>query len=358
MLLPVTYISALLLAVLSMICWGSWANSYKLTGKWRFELFYWDYALGVLLAVTVAAFTFGSLGSDRFSFLDDLLLVAGRRNIAYGFGAGVIFNLANMLLVAAIAVAGMSVAFPVGIGLALIVGVVWNYLIKPQGNPTLLFLGVALVVVAIVLDALAYAALSAMRSREAIKSGKAKSTKVKTSWKGIVLSVASGILMGAFYPLVEMGKQGATGLGPYAIGFVFAVGIFLSTFPFNLFFMNLPVQGAPLEILDYFKGTKKQHLLGLVGGAVWAAGTVANFVVSSATRPENPALPDAQVPLLGPAISYALGQGATLISALWGLLVWKEFRGADGRVRALIALMLVSFAAGLGLISVAALYGS
>lgn len=356
MILPETYLSALLLAILSMICWGSWANSYKLTEKWRFELFYWDYAVGVLLAVLVAAYTFGSLGSDRFSFSDDLMLVAGKRNIAYGFLAGVIFNLANMLLVAAIAVAGMSLAFPVGIGLAFIIGVVWNYLINPQGNPVMLFAGVVLVVAAIVLDASAYAALSAARSREAAKSGKTKSTKIKTSWKGIVLSIASGLLMGAFYPLVEMGKRGTNGLGPYAIGFVFAVGIFLSTIPFNLFFMNLPVQGKPLEILDYFRGAKKNHLLGLLGGAIWATGTITNFVVASAARPATPANPDsAGVPLLGPAISYALGQGATLISALWGLLVWKEFQGADARVRMLVAMMLVCFALGLALISSAAL---
>jgi glucose uptake protein len=356
MILPETYISALLLAVFSMVCWGSWANTQKLTGKWRFELFYWDYAAGVLLAMTLAAFTFGSLGSEGFGFLDNLLLVAGKRQIAFGLAGGVVFNLANILLVAAIAVAGMSVAFPVGIGLALVIGAVWNYIIKPQGNPTLLFTGVALVVAAIVLDALAYAALSSARAREEIKAGRTISTKVKTSWKGIVLSVASGILMGTFYPLVEMGKQGPAGLGPYAVGFVFAVGIFVSTFPFNLFFMNLPVEGEPLEVLDYFKGTLKQHSLGVLGGLVWAAGTMTNFVVSSAARPSNPANPEsAAVPLLGPAISYALGQGATLVSALWGILVWKEFRGAAGRVRTLIALMLILFAVGLALISAAAL---
>jgi glucose uptake protein len=296
------------------------------------------------------------MGSDRFAFLDDLLLVAGKRNIAYGFGAGVVFNLANILLVAAIAVAGMSLAFPVGIGLAFIIGVVWNYLIKPQGNPVLLFTGVGLVLVAIILDALAYSALSAAKAKEIIKAGKTKSTKVKTSWKGIVLSIASGLLMGAFYPLVEMGKQGGAGLGPYAIGFVFAVGIFISTFPFNLFFMNLPVQGAPLEILDYFNGTKKQHVLGVLGGGIWAIGTMANFVVSSATKATDTTLGDSTPPpLLGPAISYALGQGATLISALWGLLVWKEVKGADGRVRLLIAMMLLLFTGGLALISAAAL---
>jgi glucose uptake protein len=342
-----------------MLCWGSWANTQKLAGKWRFELFYWDYSFGVLLAATIAAFTFGSLGFDGLQFADNLLVTAGKRNIAYGLGAGIIFNLANMLLVAAIAVAGMSVAFPVGIGLALIIGVIWNYIIKPQGNPFMLFGGVGIVIAAIVIDALAYQALSAKRTKERIKAGKTKSTRLKTSWKGIALSIASGALMGSFYPLVELGKQGDAGLGPYAIGFVFAVGIFLSTFAFNIFFMNLPVQGEPVGFRDYFHGTAKQHLLGIIGGAIWAVGTLSNFVVSSATRPvaEAAAADPTAVgePLLGPAISYALGQGATLISALWGLLVWKEFKGADLRVQWLIGVMLALFALGLALISIAPL---
>lgn len=360
MILPHTYLAALLLAVLSMICWGSWANTQKAAGKWRFELFYWDYAFGVLLAAVIAAYTFGSLGFDGLQFADNLMVTAGRKNIAFGLGAGIVFNFANMLLVAAIAVAGMSVAFPIGIGLALVIGVVWNYLLKPQGNPTMLFGGVAIVMTAIVLDALAYRGISMIRAQELAKTGRAKTVKPKGSWKGIVLSVVSGILMGSFYPLVEMGKQGETGLGPYAIGFVFAAGIFLSTFAFNIFFMNLPVQGDPVEFRDYFRGSWRQHLLGWLGGAIWTVGTVTNFVVASATRPLEPAQASDPLavgaPLVGPAISYALGQGATLISALWGLLVWKEFRGADGRVKALITVMLVLFAVGLGLISIAPLY--
>lgn len=362
MLLPDTYSSALLLALLSMICWGSWANTYKLSGKWRFELFYFDYAFGVLLCALIAGFTFGSLGFDRAAydrvlpFVDDLM-DTGKRNLAFGFGAGMIFNLANMLLVGAIAVAGMSVAFPVGIGLAMIVGVVMNYVIKPQGNPTFLFGGAAVVLAAIVLDALAYRGLAMVQAKRTIAAGKTKSTIPKVSWKGIILSIASGLLMGSFYPLVELGKSYGVGFGPYGISFIFAVGILLSTFVFNLFFMNLPIQGAPVEFLDYFKGTARQHLLGIIGGMVWAVGTIANFVVSSAVDPRAPAAVQGtpEKGLLGPAISYGLGQGATLISVLWGLLVWKEFRGADGHVKALLAVMFVLFAVGLTMISVAPL---
>src|SRR5713226_8718934 len=353
MLIPQTYAGALILMVLSMLCWGSWANAFKLSGKWRFELFYYDYSLGVLIAAIIAAYTFGSLGNE-LSFSDNLL-VAGKRNMAWGLAAGVVFNLANMLLVAAISVAGLAVAFPVGIGLALVVGVIWNYFVNPQGNPIMLASGVALVVVAIVLDALAYAAHA--RSAKAQTSvppqrGKTKAAPAKSSGtglKGILLSLISGLLMGSFYPLVEMGKGAGAdsgGLGPYAVAFFFALGVFGSTFVFNLYFLNLPVQGEPISMFTYFRGTIKQHALGILGGVLWAIGAIANFVAASAPK-------EVQV---GPAISYALGQGATMVSALWGLLVWKEFAGASPGVRRLLAMMLLLFVVGLGLVSIAPLY--
>jgi glucose uptake protein len=336
MILPQTYGAALLLILLSMLCWGSWANTFKLAGKWRFELFYYDYSLGLLIAAALYALTFGNLGSDGLTFVDDFRH-AGSQQILFGAAGGVVFNLANILLVAAISLAGLSVAFPIGIGLALVIGVIWNYSLKPQGNPTLLFTGAAIVVGAIIVDAFAYRALEA---------GKAAQTEHRVSGKGITLSLISGLLMGSFFPLVEMGKAGPQGLGPYAIGFVFAVGVFLSTFLFNLFFMRLPVEGPPVAMSEYFTGTSRQHLLGLVGGLIWATGTIANFVAAS--TPES-----VQV---GPAISYAIGQGATMVSALWGLLVWKEFAGATSRVRVLVVIMLILFVTGLALVSIAPLY--
>lgn len=352
MILPTTYGVALLLTILSMICWGSWANTFKLTKRWRFELFYFDYAAGVLIAAVVAAFTFGSMGGE-LSFTDNLL-VTGKTQIAWGLGAGVIFNLANMLLVAAISVAGLAVAFPVGIGLALVVGVVWNYFLNPQGNPVFLGIGVLLVVAAIVFDAMAYA-LHAETKREAAElaklsdsTGKAKRkvARPKTSLKGLMLSLISGLLMGSFYPMVEMGKAGENGLGPYAIAFIFAIGVFVSTFVFNLYFMNLPVEGEPIAFSQYLNGRLKQHALGVAGGAIWCTGAIANFAAASAPKEVG----------VGPAISYAIGQGATMVSALWGLLVWREFAGANTRVRTLLALMLILFLVGLSLVSIAPLY--
>jgi len=336
MTLPQTYAAALLLTLLSMCCWGSWANTFKLAGKWRFELFYYDYSLGVLVAAVIYALTFGSLGSHGLPFAGDLAH-AGLRQIFFGAAGGVVFNLANMLLVAAISLAGLAVAFPVGIGLALVIGVIWNYTLKPQGNPALLFTGAAIVVGAIIVDALAYRALDASRAAQ---------TEKRVSGKGITLSLVSGLLMGSFFPLVEMGKSGPQGLGPYAIGFIFAIAVFLSTFVFNLFFMKFPVEGPPAALSLYLTGSGRQHLLGVLGGLIWASGTIANFVAASA--PES-----VQV---GPAISYAIGQGATMVSALWGLLVWKEFAGATSRVRMLVGLMLILFVTGLALVSIAPLY--
>ena len=352
MIIPTTYGIALLLTIFTMLCWGSWANTFKMAGKWRFELFYYDYALGVLILAIVAGLTVGSMGSEM-SFFDNMM-IAGNRKIALGLAAGVVFNLANMLLVAAIAIAGMAVAFPVGIGIALIVGVIWNYFLNPQGNPALLATGVTLVLGAIIVDALAYKhhaaqgadAVAAQVSGSDKKVTKKAMAAKKNSGKGILLSLISGVLMGSFYPLVEMGKQGDLGLGPYSIAFIFSIGVFLSTFVFNLYFLNLPVLGKAIAMKDYLKGTLRQHLLGIVGGAIWCAGAVANFTAASAPKTVQ----------VGPAVSYAIGQGATMVSALWGLLVWKEFAGASSGTKKLLGLMLLLFAGGLALVSIAPLY--
>lgn len=343
MVLPQTPFTALMVVVLCMVCWGSWANSYKLVGKWRFELYYWDFALGAVVAAAVAALTVGTLGFDGFLFTDDLMR-ASRHAIAYGLAAGGIFNLANMLLVAAMAVAGMSVAFPIVFGLALIIVVVWSQVVSPRGNPTLLFLGLAVVLAAIVIDVVAYRRLAYAKAKETIKAGKAKSTRPKVGWKGIVLSAIGGLLMGSFSPLLELGRMGDAGLGPYAMGFVFATGVLFTTFVYDLFFMNLPVQGGPVEILDYFRSTLKQHALGVLGGMIWAVGMISNLVVTSA--------PEAR---LAPAVGFGLVQCATVICALWGLLAWKEFRDGDSQARILMGVMLILFTAGVGVISIAVL---
>jgi glucose uptake protein len=339
MTLPHSYGLALMLTILTMICWGSWANVLKIAKGWRFELLYYDYSIGVALGALLAGLTFGTWGSDGLQFLDDLAH-AGTTNILCGFLGGIIFNLSNILVVGAIAVAGMGVGFPIGVGLALIVGVIWNYIVNPQGNPFLLFIGVALIVGAIVADAIAYRALAVSRSTGDKADADAKRA---ATWKGIKLAVVGGILMGTFYPLVEIGKKGPNGLGSYAVGFVFALGVLASVFVYNLYFLRFPIDGPRLTFGDYLRGNWWVHFLGIIGGIAWIAGTLSNFVAAS---------------VVGPAISYALGQGSTMVGALWGVLVWKEFAGGGARVNRLLVLMFVLFVTGLGVVSIAKLYAA
>ena len=343
MTLPHTYGMTLMLTILTMICWGSWANVLKIARGWRFELLYYDYSIGVALGAALAGLTFGTWGSDGLRFADDLSH-AGNIDILCGFLGGVVFNLSNILVVGAIAVAGMGVGFPIGVGLALIVGVIWNYIVNPQGNPLLLFLGVALIVGAIVVDAIAYRTYAVGKSAAGDKVDAA--ARRAATWKGIRLAITGGILMGTFYPLVEIGKTGARGLGPYAVGFVFGLGVLASVFVFNLYFMRYPIDGPRLRFGDYLRGNWWVHFLGIVGGVAWIAGSLSNFVAASAPR-------ELQV---GPAISYAIGQGATMVGALWGVLVWKEFAGGGARVNRLLVAMFVLFLTGLGLVSIAPLY--
>jgi len=345
MVLPHSYLVALLMTVLTMTCWGSWANVVKIVKGWRFELLYFDYALGILLTSIVAGLTLGSMGSEGLPFWDDLA-AAGGRNIAFGFLGGVVYNLSNILVVGAMAIAGLGVAFPIGVGLALVVGVIWNYFVNPQGNPVLLFTGVALVVVAIVLDGVAYRVHTLAKASADPKLKAGKPEQADRIRKGILLSVIGGVLMGMFFPLVEIGKKGPGGLGPYAIGFVFSVGVFLSTFVFNAYFMKKPVEGKPLSFSDYFRGTSVAHAAGIIGGVVWAIGTLSSFVAASAPQ-------ELQV---GPAISYALGQGSTMVGAFWGVVVWKEFAGGAPLVNRLIVLMFLLFISGLAVVSIAPLY--
>jgi glucose uptake protein len=344
MILPQTHAAVLFLMTLSLLCWGSWANSYKLAGKWRFELYYFDFAVGVALAAFVYAITVGNLGYDGFSFMDDLAH-AGKRQWLYGFMAGVVFNLANMILISAISVAGMAVAFPMGIGVATIVGTTLAYAGGRTGGPAPLFAGCALIAAAVLAAALAYRFHAVLTHEQLARAGRAASTRRPTSIKGIVLALVSGLLMGSFFPLVDKAKEGDIGLGPYAIAAVFAVGVFLSTFVFNVFLMNLPVEGEPLEILDIFKSTPRQHLLGLVGGAVWCTGLVTSLAAATAPVEARASA----------SASYFMAQAFALVAALWGILLWKEFKGADLRIKALAVFMFLLFAAGLLLISQAAL---
>ena len=322
-----SYSVAVFFCFITMLCWGSWANTQKLAEKsWRFELFYWDYVIGILLTSLLFAFTLGSTGDEGRSFTGDLAQANGA-SIRSALLGGVIFNLANILLIAAIAIAGMSVAFPVGIGIALIWGVVDNYVKVPTANPTLIFSGVALIAIGIIVNAIAYKKLAVNTQ--------------KVSTKGLGISMLAGILMAQFYGFVvdgmtlnftspELGK-----LTPYSAIFLFSCGIFLSNIVFNSILMRLPVQGHPVNYRDYLKGNAKSHLTGILGGVIWCIGMSFSIIASDKA---------------GPAISYGLGQGAVLIAAVWGVFIWKEFKAAPSGTNSLLYIMFICFFTGLSLI--------
>lgn len=329
MYLPQTYEVALLFMIGSMLCWGSWANTMKLCPGYRFQLFYWDYIIGLFVGILALGMTLGSAGSISRPFVQDVLHAPGAA-IGYAVAGGTIFNCANLLLVAAIEIAGMAVAFPVGIGIALVVGALSSYLISPQGNPFLLFGGITLVIIAIVCDSLAY------KSREAARSG--------SNVRGIVISLLAGVLMGTFYPLVSKSMALPDAPGPYATAFFFVIGITLCALPLNYFFMKKPIDGGvPVDMSGYFGAPARWHIAGILGGVIWMCGGTLNFVAS-------------RVNFVGPAISYSIGQGATMVSAFWGVFVWREFASPSSRVRNLLIAMFACFVAGLIAIAVAPLY--
>jgi glucose uptake protein len=332
MFIPQTYQAALLLMILSMICWGSWANTLKLAPGFRFQLFYWDYVIGLAAGAVLWGLTAGSHGRTGLPFLTDLHQTPPSP-ILWAIAGGVIFNVANLLLVAAIDVAGLAVAFPVGIGLALIVGTISSYLVHPAANPLLLFGGVALVTVAIILDAAAY------RRRE--QNARATTTR------GIVLSLVAGLLMGSFYPLVAhamSAPESGMSPGPYATALFFAIGVLISTVPANFALMARPLDGKPpVGLSGYWSAPFGWHAAGWVGGAIWATGAIANFVAS-------------QTHFVGPAVSYSIGQGATMVSAFWGVFIWREFAGSPPGAKLLLFFMFVFFLLGLGSIALAPLH--
>jgi glucose uptake protein len=322
------YSTAVIFCVITMLCWGSWANTQKLASTtWRFELFYWDYVIGILLFSIISAFTLGSVGEGGRSFLDDLQQ-ADSGNMGSALLGGIIFNAANILIAAAIAIAGMSVAFPVGIGLALLLGVLVNYFVAEKGDVSFIFGGVACVALAIILNAIAY--------------GKMNRATGKVSGKGILLALGGGLMMSFFYRFIAVSMDlenfyapAAGKMTPYTAVFIFSVGIFLSNFLFNTLLIKRPFVDEPTSYKAYFIGPFRTHLVGVLGGIIWGIGNSFNLIAAGKA---------------GPAISYGLGQGATLVAALWGVFIWKEFRGAPKGTTALLTAMFVLFVAGLAML--------
>ena len=312
---------ALLMMITSAICWGSWANTYKGVKNYRFELFYWDYAVGIFLSSLAFAFTMGSSGHDANSFLNNVHS-ADNGNIVATMVGGAIFNLANLLLVAAIDMVGLAVAFPVAIGIALVVGVVSSYALQPRGNLALLAAGVLCAVFAVIMDGKAYGNLaSAGRS---------------VSKKGITTCVVSGVLMGLWAPFVTHAMTKGNVLGPYSVAVFLTLGALLSCAVWNVYFMKKPLVGEPVSFSGFFQGPISGHMLGVLGGCIWGTGMVFNLVAASFT---------------GVAISYAIGQSAPMVAALWGVLAWKEFEGAGSRAQMYLGFMFAFYALAIVLVA-------
>lgn len=320
-----SYLLAVILCVVTMLCWGSWGNTQKLAAKsWRYELFYWDYVIGIFLFSIIMGLTLGSHGTAGRPFVEDLMQVS-ESNALSALCGGVIFNISNILLAASVSLAGLTVAFPLGVGIALVLGVFINYMGAPKGDPVILFAGVALVVMAIIINAMA--------------AGKMNRSQTSGNRKGIVLAVVAGVLMAFFYRFVAAAMdldnfENPTPqmVTPYTAFFIFAAGILLSNFVVNTFVMKRPFVGTPVSYSAYFKGSFGTHMVGVLGGVIWGLGTLFSYIAAGKA---------------GAAISYALGQGAPMIAALWGIFVWKEFAGASRMVKMLLTLMFVFFVLGL-----------
>jgi glucose uptake protein len=350
MVLAQTPTQALLIMVFGMLCWGLWAGMYKLAGKWRFELFYFDVAFGAAFAAIVYSLTMGSLGFDGFSFIDDLMHSA-KRQWLMAFAAGAVFNLGNMIMMAAASVAGLSIALPLGLGVSLMIGAGLGLILHNAGaNPLLLFAGSACLLIAVGAIAVAYVHLISARQDQLVKAGKVTTTSsapgsgrgrivsanAPSAIKGLLLGIISGLLIWMMLPLVQRARM-ADGMGPYSLMAVFAAGLLFSTLVFNNFFINLPVAGEPLEIVDYFRGSLRAHLVGLAAGVVLCTGILA-MLVAQAGAPET---------LRSPATFYMLQQSAVLVGALCGIFLWNDFGDGHSRVRAIVWTFILLYSVGL-----------
>lgn len=331
-----SYNVAILMCVITMICWGSHANMLKMQSKgYSYSYYYWDQAIGYILLPLILALTMGSIGQAGQAFIPNLL-EADASSWLWAIGAAFVFNLANIIFVASVDIAGMAVAFPVGMGFSLVLGVILNYIAKPEGDPILIFAGMLCVVIAIVINARAYAKMNTKEEDKAM---------VK---KGIKLAIIGGFLMGLFYYLLQnsmptvlnadsLSSIAGTGkFTPYTAVVVFAGASFLSNFIYNTYVMRHPFKGEPVTYKGYFKQSAKDHIIGIAGGMINATGTTFNIIASG---------------MVGAAVAYALGQSNPMIAAIWGVFVWKEFKGAPKGTNKLIALMFLFFAAGVVLLT-------
>jgi glucose uptake protein len=352
MILPTTVSTVWILAIVALVCLGSWANTLKLAGKWRFEFFYFNFVFGILLSAGAAAFLLGSARPQELTFQDNLLLV-GYRKIAWALGSGVELNLGILLLLAAMTLSGMSVAFPLALGVALVIGTVWDFATAAQANAALTWGGVVLLLAAMAVIALAHvwrlqqeqeAGQTALRADPRVKT---KRPKPPGGALAIIFAVIAGIALSMFPRILGEATDGENAMASYSAVLLLAVSALVTSPFFVLYFITFPLAGTAASPGRYSAGSAKQHLLGVAGGILWGAGMLSSLLVAQAPREAQPSA----------GIQYALNQllngAALLVDAAWGLLAWREFRGAGHRVQMLVVGMVVLFLAGLGVVGFA-----
>ena len=323
MFIPHSTETALLLIVVSMLCWASWPNLLRALPQWRLEFFYVDYTLGFLLTVLLIGATAGSAGGFGLDFLDRFA-TAGMREAGLALLAGFLWNTGNIFLLNSIMIAGLAVAFTIGAVLAIMLGVGISYWAQPIGHPGWLLAGSVVLIVAACANAQAYRKLGGVSSRH-------KSL-------GIALALAAGVLVGVFPPFIAGAITGPGALDSYVVSIYFMLGAAIATLIGMPILVARPFIGEPGSMKGYLQGRTSWHVMGLLAGAIWCIGTVANFVSAG---------------LVGVAISWGIGSGAPMVGALWGILLWKEFKGADTYSRTLITVSLVLYTTGVVLVAIA-----
>ena len=363
MILPSSYEMSLLLGLLALLCSALWITTYKLGGAWRFELYYFDFAFGTVVASLVAGLTFGSMGTE-LSFWDNISLTASRRVIVIAFAAGCVFNLGNLLLLAGASIGGISLAFPSGFAIALLVESLWALVQQRSFNFVFLGIGWAILSLVILVCILAaqrivvpVASKEVQTTSEAGPSAQMDGPKYyrrrreekadqegdAAKWKATLFAAAGGLVLGFVPGISDLARVADIGLGAYSFVFIFTMGIFLSTFVLNLYFMNLPVQGPAVQFFRYFQGGWKEHALGLLGGIIFAIGVLSALLMTAAPASETP----------GSLLQYAVTHGGPVLVAALGLLVWKEL-ASSATARGMVAIASLLYLVAVALLGSAA----
>jgi glucose uptake protein len=323
---PNSSVAVWLMAVISVILWAFWPTLVKrMSARLRWELFYFDFAFSALLITGIAGLTLGTLNVE-IPFRDNIAIV-GYRQLAYAIIAGSVFNLGNMMLVGGISLAGMTVAGILSGSIALILATIIGYFTATGGASGVQFAGVIIAAGLFLLTARSYDRALMLRHRDLMhKTPMRKKVEAPSAGVGIAFCIISGVGLGSFHTFIDWARVADLSMTAYPIAFFFALGIFLSTLVFNLYFMNLPVQGDPLSPLDYFRIPAGAHLSGILSGLVFGLGLVAFLLAAEA----NGAI---AVPR---GVILAILPASAALMALQGRRGWHEFDDATYRTQTVL----------------------